>query len=264
VVVGDLEDWRRRAQAAEDRFELVVEHVRDAVLIFDEGGLIAFANTAARRHLDLKIDPEGDSPITLAVVPGALQAVRLGVIPTVWDGRPASMVILSDPPLSVPPGQAAGSNRDWPAEGETREPRPAAAGESTQGATVIRCVLAELPALAVAFGTDLAEDLVSTVSDRLRAFVGTSGSVTRVEESPTLLVVLPIVDQAEAQRLALDVQAIAQDPVAIDGILIRLHAVVSADLGARLEGPGIDSGTRGADKRGRIRGVLFSGPGPDN
>jgi hypothetical protein len=126
-------------------------------------------------------------------------------------------------------------------------------------------VLAELPALAVAFGTDLAEDLVSTVSDRLRTFVGPSGSVTRVEESPTLLVVLPNVDRAEAQRLALDVQAIAQDPVAIDGILVRLHAVVSADLGARPEGPETDSGTRGADKRGRIRGVLFSGPpGPDN
>jgi hypothetical protein len=106
--------------------------------------------------------------------------------------------------------------------------------------------------------------MASAVADRLRTFLGTSGSVTRVERSSTLLVVPSTVDRAEAERLALDVQAIAQEPVAVDGIPIRLAAAVSTEPRAQIDDPGVESDAFGADKRGRIRGVLFSGPHTDH
>jgi len=255
-LTNDVEEWKRLAQAAEARFEVVVDHVPNAVLIFDEAGALAFANRAAHSRLDIRTDPAGSSPATVEVGRNELERIRLEATPTLWHGRPASMVLLSDPGPSLVPTVTADTLRT----GRRSKDAPPPFGEPVQDAAVFRCVLEELPALRDVFGSDLCEGLMSTVLDRLRAFVHTQGDVSVLEGSNALLVMQSHVDSAEAQRLAHDIQAIAQEPVAVNGISIRLTAVVSVESGIDMDDPEPEGSNSEADRRRRIRGALFSEP----
>ncbi|HXX91212.1 MAG TPA: hypothetical protein VEI83_13420 [Acidimicrobiales bacterium] len=256
----ELEQWRRRAETAEARFDGVVERLRYGVLVFGEDGALVFANGAARAALQRTSEgPLAGRPALTIPATGDERRIELSAVPTVWDGRPGSLVILSD--LSPRPGSRAGSGDT--ATTPVGEP-VAEAGSPLPDVPAIRCVVEELPALRSAFGSEVSESVATEILDRLRAFLGGSGTVRR--EGNEFLVARPGIAGAEAAQLAEMIRAVAEDPVTIGGIRVTMSARVDLRSagGEPAGGRGHLEATAGpTDKRNRVRGVLFSGTARD-
>lgn len=245
------------AETADSRLTVAAERFADPVLVFDDDGVLVFANPAACRRLS--VSPDQVRGASFLDVRGEDQDRRFQLVaePTVWGGKPASVVLLSEVEQQVP---THGNDPGWPTSHS--------AGTPATGRTTVRCTLRELPALADTFGSWMSEPIAVALEERLRALVGDLGTVVRRDAA--FLALLDGAGAVEVEHVASTILAMAQDPIAIDGVLIRLTATVDIDpVGVevrRVDGPA--PGDAGASreggtsrgKRDKLRSVLFSEP----
>jgi len=235
----EVEQWRQRADAADARFESVVESLPHGVLVFGDDGQLAYANRAARSALAVPIGDDATSLVLSVDAPAGEARLELSARPIVWDGRPGSLVILSG--VTARPAASA--------------PAPA------EGPGTFRCVVEELPAFGETFGAEAADMVASEVLDRLETLLAGHGTVRRRGQGEFVLV-RSDAGRAEASELAAAIKTVAEDPIMIHGVPIAMSARVEYGLP-----DDHDTTPRGAAreaspsaKRDRVRGVLFSGP----
>ncbi len=106
ALVNSLHRERERAQRAEDNFHTIAANA-DGLVVFDEHGVVRFANSAAGTLLDSSPEELVDAPLPIAMMKGERREVVIGLPPderiielrttaTRWDGKAAVMAELRD------------------------------------------------------------------------------------------------------------------------------------------------------------------------
>jgi diguanylate cyclase with GGDEF domain len=267
---------RERAGVLEERFHGVIESAADGMLVFQHDGLLAFANRAATEALDLEFEEGAGEPASVAVsTRHGAGRFALRVVPSTWDGRAASLVILS--PVSRRSdafGAETGAVDDQPDPMVSRGVPDNASHvtpdrNGSMQAVTFHCTIDDLSRMAAQFGAPVADDVAAEIERRLRSVIRAVDTSARIGDR-AFAVRCRGVDQSHAPVVAARLTRTIEDPMTIAGINLALSVTLTFqctdDDHARSNvAPAHHVGPPPSrtleDKRGNLRGVLFSGPG---
>jgi hypothetical protein len=256
---------RERAERAEGRLSSVVDQAPDGMMVFERDGVPVFANRAMRSLLAEQTDDRSGAgaPAELLVSTArGMRKVMLRVVPAEWDGRAASLLVLSgtDP---VVPAEAApvGSIRPVP----DREPLATTQEDPARhepGTYRFRCTIDEFGGIQSALGPAVADDLLAGTGHRLEQAVRVSEAPTPVADG-SFEVVCGGLDETLAELVANRLRRAMEAPTTVAGLRLGIsatvdfHPVYQADPHQDAGRPG-PPGAAGGDKRDRLRGALFT------